>query len=103
MDTGTDHHVNNRRKDHAGDRSILLSRYPHPTSPMPDRYVVGDVIAGRYDVLAVHKGAMGIVYATFDSKARPPRALKTLQERFAPNPAALEPLLQCLQRAWESG
>jgi len=47
MDTGTDHHVDNRRKDHAGDRSILLSRYPHPTSPMPDRYVGGDVIAGQ--------------------------------------------------------
>ncbi len=56
----------------------------------PERYVIGDVIAGRYEVLAVHKGGMGIVYATLDAKTGLPRALKTVQARFASDLAVLD-------------
>lgn len=49
----------------------------------PERYAIGDVIGDRYEVLAVHRGTMGVVYGTFDRKTSLPRALKTLQHRFA--------------------
>ena len=90
MDSLRDHPAPNQRHDQATDHSILLSRHRHPDRAFPDRYIVGDVIAGRYEVLAVHKGGMGIVYATFDNKAKLPRALKTIQARFATDPTTLD-------------
>jgi tetratricopeptide (TPR) repeat protein len=51
----------------------------------PERYVIGDVIGNRYEVLAIHRGTMGVVYGTFDRETNLPRALKTLQHRFAGN------------------
>lgn len=50
---------------------------------IPERYDIGDRIDGRYEVLALHRGSMGVVYATFDHQEKLPRALKTLQQRFA--------------------
>ena len=67
----------------AGYQSILGNASP-PVSE-PERYQIGDRIGDRYEVLAIHKGSMGIVYGTFDHKERLPRALKTLQRRFAGN------------------
>ena len=49
----------------------------------PERYKIGDKIGGRYEVLAIHRGTMGVVYGTFDHTTKLPRALKTLQQRFA--------------------
>ncbi len=51
----------------------------------PERYAIGDVIDGRYEVLAIHRGTMGVVYGTFDRETGLPRALKGLQRRFDAN------------------
>ncbi len=48
-----------------------------------ERYQIGDKIGGRYEVLAIHRGTMGVVYGTFDHTEKLPRALKTLQRRYA--------------------
>lgn len=70
----------------AGYRSILATRVGAPlTAEQTERYKIGDRISGRYEVLAIHRGSMGVVYGTFDHKEKLPRALKTLQERFALN------------------
>jgi serine/threonine-protein kinase len=58
---------------------------PSPAEEPAERYKIGDMIGGRYEVLAIHCGAMGVVYGTFDHQERLPRALKTLQQRFADN------------------
>ena len=50
-----------------------------------ERYAVGERIGGRYEVLALHRGSMGVVYATFDHELGLPRALKTLRRRFDEN------------------
>jgi len=42
----------------------------------------GDSIQDRYDVIAVHRGGMGIVYGCLDRTLMLPRALKTLQLRL---------------------
>jgi tetratricopeptide (TPR) repeat protein len=64
----------------AGYQSILSSAVAEPE---PERHKIGDMIAGRYEVLAIHRGSMGVVYGTFDHEEKLPRALKTLQHRFA--------------------
>ncbi|MDP2784615.1 MAG: protein kinase [Sulfurimicrobium sp.] len=48
-----------------------------------ERYQIGEKIGDRYEVLAIHRGTMGVVYGTFDHKEMLPRALKTLQQRYA--------------------
>lgn len=48
-----------------------------------ERYKIGDKIGDRYEVLAIHRGTMGVVYGTFDHTEKLPRALKTLQQRHA--------------------
>lgn len=66
-----------------GDRSILAIQLGAQTSAAAaERYKIGDRIGGRYEVLAIHRGSMGVVYGTFDHETQMPRALKTLQERF---------------------
>jgi tetratricopeptide (TPR) repeat protein len=59
-----------------------------PTQPdsntgceLVERYRIGDKIGDRYEVLAIHRGTMGVVYGTFDNLEKLPRALKTLQQR----------------------
>lgn len=66
-----------------GYESMLASRLGlAPPEARAERYGIGDRIGGRYEVLAIHRGALGVVYGTFDHDTRLPRALKTLQSRF---------------------
>ena len=44
-------------------------------------YKVGDKIGDRYEVSAIHHGAMGVVYGCFDHQTKLPRALKTVRSR----------------------
>jgi serine/threonine protein kinase/predicted TPR repeat methyltransferase len=56
------------------------------TNVQPDSnefYKVGDKIGGRYEVSAIHHGAMGVVYGCFDHETKLPRALKTVRDKFA--------------------
>jgi tetratricopeptide (TPR) repeat protein len=68
-----------------GYQSLLASRPQSLQTPHSDRYKIGDRIGDRYEVIATHHGSMGVVYATFDHERKLPRALKTLQQRFATN------------------
>lgn len=70
-----------------GYQSILSSAVAEPE---PERHKLGDMIAGRYEVLAIHQGSMGVVYGTFDHEEKLPRALKTLQHRFAESKSMLD-------------
>ncbi len=45
-------------------------------------YRIGDYIGDRYEVLAIHRGAWGVVYGTYDHEEELPRALKTIQKRY---------------------
>jgi len=49
----------------------------------PERYKLGDRLGDRYEVLAIHRGGMGVVYGTLDHVTHMAFALKTLQARFA--------------------
>ncbi len=70
--------------DDSGYQSIHLSQLgKERLKAKPERYKVGDVIGGRYAVLDIHRGSMGVIYATYDRVEKLPRALKTLQQRFA--------------------
>lgn len=44
-------------------------------------YKIGDKIGDRYEVSAIHHGAMGVVYGCFDHETKLPRALKTVRSR----------------------
>ena len=44
-------------------------------------YKLGDKIGDRYEVSAIHHGAMGVVYGCFDHVTKFPRALKTVRSR----------------------
>lgn len=55
-----------------------------------ERYKPGDYIGERYEVLAIHKGALGVVYAVYDHKDELPKALKTLQKQYAANKSVSE-------------
>ena len=46
-------------------------------------YKVGERIGDRYEVSAIHHGAMGVVYGCFDHQTKLPRALKTVRARHA--------------------
>jgi len=46
-------------------------------------YKIGDKIGDRYEVAAIHHGAMGVVYGCFDHQTKLPRALKTVRARYA--------------------
>lgn len=45
-------------------------------------YKIGDKIGDRYEVSAIHHGAMGVVYGCFDHETKLPRALKTVRARY---------------------
>lgn len=63
------------RLDQIGYRSILLSRPEVVRDQSAERYTVGDKIYGRYEVLAINRGSMGIVYGRFDHQTKLPRVL----------------------------
>ena len=76
-----DAHLNDLATD---DTRIVRREQPAPPNQeAPEHYKIGDKIGSRYEVLVIHRGAMGVVYGTFDHKEKLPRALKTLQQRFA--------------------
>ncbi len=45
-------------------------------------YRTGDYIDDRYEVLAIHRGAWGVIYGTYDHQTELPRALKTIQKKY---------------------
>ena len=62
--------------------STVFTRAAIDATETPELYKRGDRIDGRYEVLDVHRGGMGVVYATYDHVSGMPFALKTIQERF---------------------
>jgi tetratricopeptide (TPR) repeat protein len=68
-----------------GSKDLLVAVLPPGAAAPVERWKIGEKIGGRYEVLAIHKGAMGVVYGTFDHKLHRPRALKTIQDRHASN------------------
>ncbi len=86
--SGTRYALKNARASRPGDdsgyQSIHLSQMgKERLRAKPERFKVGDIIGGRYSVLDIHRGSMGVIYATYDRVEKLPRALKTLQQRFA--------------------
>lgn len=71
-----------------GYQSMLVS--PPKSQAIDESYKIGDKIDDRYEVMAIHKGTMGVVYGTYDYQERLPRALKTLQKRFDNNKAMVD-------------
>ncbi len=53
-------------------------------------YRIGDYIGERYEVLAIHRGAWGVVYGTYDHEEELSRALKTIQKRYRSDRKLLE-------------
>jgi serine/threonine protein kinase len=66
-----------------GAQDLLAPPRPLGSHEPVERFKVGDRIGDRYEVLAIHRGAMGVVYGTFDHELQLPRALKGVQDRFA--------------------
>ena len=61
-----------------------LARDAATLQPFADEfYKIGEKIGGRYEVSAIHHGAMGVVYGCFDHITKLPRALKTVRARYA--------------------
>ena len=67
----------------------ILAVQPQPvtagaaaTKEEQELYRIGDYIGDRYEVLAIHRGAWGVIYVTYDHQTELPRALKTIQKRY---------------------
>jgi serine/threonine protein kinase len=48
-------------------------------------YKIGDKIGNRYEVVAIHRGAMGVVYGCYDHHTNLARALKTVRSLHSQN------------------
>src|SRR5450759_911148 len=60
-----------------------LARDAADVQPDADEfYKIGDKIGDRYEVSAIHHGAMGVVYGCFDHQTKLPRALKTVRAQY---------------------
>lgn len=67
-----------------------LARNDASAQPVADEsYKIGDKIGDRYEVSAIHHGAMGVVYGCFDHQTNLPRALKTVRVRYAHDKRAI--------------
>ena len=66
-----------------GYRSKLARDTASVAAEANEFYKVGEKIGGRYEVSAIHHGAMGVVYGCFDHQTKLPRALKTVRARYA--------------------
>lgn len=75
--------VDKTRIAQEGDES-RLGRDAAIAQPAADEsYKIGEKIGARYEVSAIHHGAMGVVYGCFDHITKLPRALKTVRARYA--------------------
>lgn len=52
-------------------------------SDASELYKLGEKIGDRYEVSAIHRGEMGVVYGCFDHQTKLPRALKSVRARHA--------------------
>jgi tetratricopeptide (TPR) repeat protein len=69
---------------------VKLGPLPRRSSQTPDdEFGVGDHIEGRYEVVDIRRGGMGIVYLCYDRDQREPVAIKTFQARFLNNERAV--------------
>ncbi len=66
-----------------GYQSKLARDVPSAQPDASEFYKIGEKIGDRYEVSAIHHGAMGVVYGCFDHETKLPRALKTVRARFA--------------------
>ncbi len=55
----------------------------------PGDYEPGALIGGRYEVVDIRRGGMGIVFLCYDHQEREPVALKSFQARLLDNPRAI--------------
>jgi tetratricopeptide (TPR) repeat protein len=60
----------------------------HAADDLSDEFAVGSLLDGRYEVINVRKGGMGVVYLCYDHQRREPVAIKSFQSRFFNNPRA---------------
>lgn len=61
----------------------MLEREAAAAEPEIDEfYKVGEKIGDRYEVSAIHHGAMGVVYGCFDHETKLPRALKSVSAKY---------------------
>ncbi|MEI6300175.1 MAG: serine/threonine-protein kinase [Betaproteobacteria bacterium] len=72
---------NKTRLTQEGHRSRLGRDVAGTQPDANELYKVGDKVGGRYEVSAIHYGAMGVVYGCFDHQTKLPRALKTVRAR----------------------
>ncbi len=71
----------NTRLAQEGYQSKLARDAADGQPDISEYYKIGEEIGDRYEVLAIHHGAMGVVYGCFDHKTKLPRALKTVRTR----------------------
>jgi serine/threonine protein kinase len=69
------------RISHEGYQSKLARDAINVKTDDSEFYKIGDKIGDRYEVSAIHHGAMGVVYGCFDHETKLPRALKTVRSR----------------------
>lgn len=60
----------------------------HHADDLSDEFAIGSLLDGRYEVINVRKGGMGVVYLCYDHQRREPVAIKSFQSRFFNNPRA---------------
>ena len=58
--------------------------------PSGQEFAVGNILEQRYEIEAIRRGYMGIVYITYDRQIRRRVVLKTFQNKFLWNDEAIE-------------
>lgn len=67
---------------------------PPPEAPRQCTYQVGEAVQGRFEVVGVREGGMGIVYLCMDRKENVPVALKTFKPEYLPDRTARDRFLR---------
>ncbi|RMG84673.1 MAG: tetratricopeptide repeat protein, partial [Chloroflexi bacterium] len=65
------------------------ARRPPPQEEREDEFNIGDRIEGRYEVVDIRWGGMGVVYLCYDHELREPVAIKSFQARLLDNERAV--------------